>query len=137
MYIKDGNRCVYTFFPNGNWIKLQLGYHHQVLSTSISWSVSVLPLVCSITIIVDLIELVLWCSVGMGIAFGLVSYLWLGFIFNDTVIEITLTFAVSYLAYFTVCYLLNLQSYIQYRYTLHAMSLCISTAIILTGLSSD
>ncbi|GKC88742.1 sodium/hydrogen exchanger 8-like protein isoform X1 [Tanacetum coccineum] len=40
-------------------------------------------------------------AVGMGIAFGLVSYLWLGFIFNDTVIEITLTLAVSYLAYFT------------------------------------
>ena len=44
----------------------------------------------------------------MGIAFGLVSYLWLGFIFNDTVIEITLTLAVSYLAYFTVCYQLYL-----------------------------
>lgn len=44
----------------------------------------------------------------MGIAFGLVSYLWLGFIFNDTVIEITLTLAVSYLAYFTVCNLLYL-----------------------------
>ncbi|KAK9065117.1 hypothetical protein SSX86_016500 [Deinandra increscens subsp. villosa] len=40
-------------------------------------------------------------AVGMGIAFGLVSYLWLGYIFNDTVIEITLTLAVSYLAYFT------------------------------------
>nr|XP_043623199.1 sodium/hydrogen exchanger 8-like [Erigeron canadensis]XP_043623200.1 sodium/hydrogen exchanger 8-like [Erigeron canadensis]XP_043623201.1 sodium/hydrogen exchanger 8-like [Erigeron canadensis] len=40
-------------------------------------------------------------AVGMGIAFGLVSYLWLGFIFNDTVIEITLTLAVSYLAFFT------------------------------------
>ncbi|XP_076893552.1 sodium/hydrogen exchanger 8-like [Bidens hawaiensis] len=39
-------------------------------------------------------------AVGMGIAFGLASYLWLGCIFNDTVIEITLTLAVSYLAYF-------------------------------------
>ncbi|KAJ9546884.1 hypothetical protein OSB04_019427 [Centaurea solstitialis] len=39
-------------------------------------------------------------AVGMGVAFGLVSYLWLGYIFNDTVIEITLTVAVSYLAYF-------------------------------------
>ena len=44
----------------------------------------------------------------MGIAFGLVSYLWLGYIFNDTVIEITLTVAVSYLAYFTVCFLFTL-----------------------------
>nr|ACZ57357.1 plasma membrane Na+/H+ antiporter [Zygophyllum xanthoxylum] len=40
-------------------------------------------------------------AVGMGIAFGVVSILWLGFIFNDTVIEITLTLAVSYVAYFT------------------------------------
>lgn len=38
----------------------------------------------------------------MGIAFGALSVLWLGYIFNDTVIEITLTLAVSYVAYFTV-----------------------------------
>ncbi|XP_026662993.1 sodium/hydrogen exchanger 7 isoform X2 [Phoenix dactylifera] len=37
----------------------------------------------------------------MGLAFGVASVLWLGFIFNDTVIEITLTLAVSYLAFFT------------------------------------
>ncbi|XP_059649760.1 sodium/hydrogen exchanger 7 isoform X2 [Cornus florida] len=40
-------------------------------------------------------------AVGIGLAFGIASVLWLGFIFNDTVIEITLTFAVSYIAYFT------------------------------------
>ncbi|XP_027344134.1 sodium/hydrogen exchanger 8 isoform X2 [Abrus precatorius] len=40
-------------------------------------------------------------AVGMGVAFGIASVLWLGFIFNDTVIEIALTFAVSYIAYFT------------------------------------
>ncbi|KAK4754515.1 hypothetical protein SAY87_002619 [Trapa incisa] len=40
-------------------------------------------------------------AVGIGLAFGIVSVLWLGFIFNDTVIEITLTLAVSYIAYFT------------------------------------
>ncbi|KAK9749820.1 hypothetical protein RND81_02G152900 [Saponaria officinalis] len=39
-------------------------------------------------------------AVGIGIAFGIVSVLWLGFIFSDTVIEITLTLAVSYVAYF-------------------------------------
>ncbi|KAF5186921.1 Sodium/hydrogen exchanger [Thalictrum thalictroides] len=39
-------------------------------------------------------------AVGIGFAFGVASYLWLGFIFNDTVIEITLTLAVSYIAYF-------------------------------------
>ncbi|XP_030959880.1 sodium/hydrogen exchanger 7 isoform X3 [Quercus lobata] len=42
-----------------------------------------------------------WSRVGIGLAFGIVSVLWLGFIFNDTVIEITLTLAVSYIAYFT------------------------------------
>jgi len=41
-------------------------------------------------------------SVGIGIAFGIASVLWLGFIFNDTVIEISLTLAVSYVAYYTV-----------------------------------
>ncbi|KAF5191355.1 Sodium/hydrogen exchanger [Thalictrum thalictroides] len=40
-------------------------------------------------------------AVGIGLAFGVSSVFWLGFIFNDTVIEITLTLAVSYLAYFT------------------------------------
>ncbi|KAG8382645.1 hypothetical protein BUALT_Bualt05G0098900 [Buddleja alternifolia] len=40
-------------------------------------------------------------AVGIGLAFGIASVLWLGFIFNDTVIEITLTLAVSYIAYFT------------------------------------
>lgn len=40
-------------------------------------------------------------AVAMGLAFGIVSVLWLGFIFNDAVIEIALTLAVSYLAFFT------------------------------------
>ncbi|XP_019460039.1 PREDICTED: sodium/hydrogen exchanger 8 isoform X2 [Lupinus angustifolius] len=40
-------------------------------------------------------------AVGIGVAFGIASVLWLGFIFNDTVIEISLTLAVSYIAYFT------------------------------------
>ncbi|CAI0385036.1 unnamed protein product [Linum tenue] len=40
-------------------------------------------------------------AVGIGLAFGIASVLWLGFIFNDTVIEIALTLAVSYVAYFT------------------------------------
>ncbi|XP_073024487.1 sodium/hydrogen exchanger 8-like isoform X2 [Primulina eburnea] len=39
-------------------------------------------------------------AVGMGVAFGIASVLWLRCIFNDTVIEITLTLAVSYIAYF-------------------------------------
>ncbi|XP_058108443.1 sodium/hydrogen exchanger 8-like isoform X1 [Magnolia sinica] len=40
-------------------------------------------------------------AVAVGLAFGIASVLWLGFIFNDTVIEIALTLAVSYIAYFT------------------------------------
>ncbi|GMP92735.1 hypothetical protein CsSME_00042832 [Camellia sinensis var. sinensis] len=40
-------------------------------------------------------------AVGIGLAFGIASVLWLGFIFNDTVIEIALTLTVSYIAYFT------------------------------------
>uniref|UniRef100_A0A7N0V2E9 Cyclic nucleotide-binding domain-containing protein n=1 Tax=Kalanchoe fedtschenkoi TaxID=63787 RepID=A0A7N0V2E9_KALFE len=40
-------------------------------------------------------------AVGIGLIFGMVSVLWLGFIFNDTVIEITLTVAVSYIVYYT------------------------------------
>ncbi|XP_042501434.1 sodium/hydrogen exchanger 8-like [Macadamia integrifolia] len=40
-------------------------------------------------------------AVGIGLAFGIASVFWLGFIFNDTVIEIALTLAVSYIAYFT------------------------------------
>ncbi|XP_058184288.1 sodium/hydrogen exchanger 7 isoform X4 [Rhododendron vialii] len=40
-------------------------------------------------------------AVGIGLAFGIASVLWLGFIFNDTVIEIALTLTVSYIAFFT------------------------------------
>ncbi|WOL01002.1 sodium/hydrogen exchanger 8 [Canna indica] len=40
-------------------------------------------------------------AVAIGLAFGIASVLWLGFIFNDTVIEISLTLAVSYIAFFT------------------------------------
>uniref|UniRef100_A0A0E0RKL9 Cyclic nucleotide-binding domain-containing protein n=1 Tax=Oryza rufipogon TaxID=4529 RepID=A0A0E0RKL9_ORYRU len=40
-------------------------------------------------------------AVALGLAFGIASVLWLGFIFNDTIIEIALTLAVSYIAFFT------------------------------------
>ncbi|KAJ0942752.1 putative cation/H+ exchanger, cation/H+ exchanger, CPA1 family [Helianthus annuus] len=66
----DGNRCVYTFFPNGNGSTFSWRYIIKFLSQE--W-----------------VSRLVWCP-----------YLWLGFIFNDTVIEITLTLAVSYLAYF-------------------------------------
>lgn len=50
----------------------------------------------------------------MGLAFGIASVLWLGFIFNDTVIEISLTLAVSYIAFFTVSLLFFLQLLLRY-----------------------
>ncbi|KAJ8774727.1 hypothetical protein K2173_017173 [Erythroxylum novogranatense] len=40
-------------------------------------------------------------AIGIGLAFGIASVLWLGVIFNDTVIEISLTLATSYITYFT------------------------------------
>ncbi|XP_078441108.1 sodium proton exchanger, putative (NHX7) (SOS1) isoform X2 [Wolffia australiana] len=40
-------------------------------------------------------------AIAVGLAFGILSFVWLGFIFNDTVIEIALTLCVSYIAYFT------------------------------------
>ncbi|KAI5075495.1 hypothetical protein GOP47_0009571 [Adiantum capillus-veneris] len=40
-------------------------------------------------------------GVALGAVFGLVSVLWLGLVFNDTVIEITLTLTASYIAYYT------------------------------------
>ncbi|KAH7444409.1 hypothetical protein KP509_02G077000 [Ceratopteris richardii] len=42
-------------------------------------------------------------GVALGAAFGIISVLWLGLVFNDTVIEIALTLTASYLAYYTVC----------------------------------
>lgn len=64
-----------------------------------------------------------WSSVAIGLAFGIVSVLWLGFIFNDTVIEITLTLAISYIVYFTV------RSFTKcnwYHMLLDASNLCIN-----------
>lgn len=50
--------------------------------------------------------------VGIGLAFGIASVIWLKFVFNDTVVQITVTLSVSYFAYYTVCSSshLNLQS---------------------------
>ncbi|XP_042385267.1 sodium/hydrogen exchanger 8-like isoform X2 [Zingiber officinale] len=50
--------------------------------------------------IIEFISKVSLEAVAMGLAFGIASVIWLGFIFNDTVIEITLTLAVSYIAFF-------------------------------------
>ncbi|XP_034911304.1 sodium/hydrogen exchanger 7 isoform X7 [Populus alba] len=62
----------------------------MVLGESFNW-VSILKFLTQVSL----------GAVGIGVAFGIASVLWLGFIFNDTVIEIALTLAVSYIAYFT------------------------------------
>ncbi|VYS46087.1 unnamed protein product [Arabidopsis thaliana] len=40
-------------------------------------------------------------AVGIGLAFGIASVFWLKFIFNDTVVQITVTLSASYFAYYT------------------------------------
>ncbi|KAL0723481.1 hypothetical protein Bca4012_038080 [Brassica carinata] len=40
-------------------------------------------------------------AVGIGVAFGIASVLWLRFVFNDIVVQITVTLSVSYFAYYT------------------------------------
>ncbi|XP_034911303.1 sodium/hydrogen exchanger 7 isoform X5 [Populus alba] len=65
-------------------------FYRMVLGESFNW-VSILKFLTQVSL----------GAVGIGVAFGIASVLWLGFIFNDTVIEIALTLAVSYIAYFT------------------------------------
>ncbi|GKU97561.1 hypothetical protein SLEP1_g10697 [Rubroshorea leprosula] len=65
-------------------------FYKMVLGQSFTWAT-----------IIEFMAKVSLGAVGIGIAFGIASVLWLGFIFNDTVIEIALTLAVSYVAYFT------------------------------------
>ncbi|CAN6878854.1 unnamed protein product [Brassica oleracea] len=40
-------------------------------------------------------------DVGIGVAFGITSVFWLRFVFNDIVVQITVTLSVSYFAYYT------------------------------------
>lgn len=67
------------------------------------------PLISGIVTIVcryllsQFILCVLIFSVGIGLAFGIASVFWLKFVFNDTVIQITVTLSVSYFSYYTVC----------------------------------
>lgn len=71
-----------------------------------------------------------WFSVAVGLAFGLTSVLWLGFIFNDTVIEIALTLAVSYLAYFTVRFDIGRNGPFQCFYSTHFILYCLVLYLI-------
>ncbi|KAJ0257006.1 Sodium/hydrogen exchanger 8 [Hirschfeldia incana] len=40
-------------------------------------------------------------AVGIGVAFGIASVIWLRFVFNDIVVQITVTLSISYFAYYT------------------------------------
>jgi hypothetical protein len=42
------------------------------------------------------------CRIAIGIGFGLAAVLWLGVVFNDTLIEITITLTSAYMVYFVV-----------------------------------
>ncbi|KAK4597004.1 hypothetical protein RGQ29_014858 [Quercus rubra] len=79
-----------SLMNDGTAIVVYQLFYQMVLGQSFSWAA-----------IIKFLTQVSLGAVGIGLAFGIVSVLWLGFIFNDTVIEITLTLAVSYIAYFT------------------------------------
>ncbi|KAF8021104.1 hypothetical protein BT93_G1510 [Corymbia citriodora subsp. variegata] len=79
-----------SLMNDGTAIVVYQLFYKMVLGKSFDWA----------AIIKFLAEVSLG-AVCIGLAFGIISVLWLGFIFNDTVIEITLTLAVSYIAYFT------------------------------------
>lgn len=79
-----------SLMNDGTAIVIYQLFYRMVLGWSFNWG----------AIIKFLVQVSLG-AVGIGLAFGIASVFWLGFIFNDTVIEITLTLAVSYIAYFT------------------------------------
>nr|AVA17714.1 SOS1-like protein 1B [Populus nigra] len=87
-----------SLMNDGTAIVVYQLFYRMVLGESFNW-VSILKFLTQVSL----------GAVGIGIAFGIASVLWLGFIFNDTVIEIALTLAVSYIAYFTemVAYIAN------------------------------
>ncbi|KAK8627629.1 hypothetical protein V6N13_135236 [Hibiscus sabdariffa] len=79
-----------SLMNDGTAIVVYQLFYKMVLGQSFSWDA-----------IIEFLAKVSLGAVAIGIAFGIASVLWLGFIFNDTVIEITLTLAVSYIVYFT------------------------------------
>ncbi|KAL3830717.1 hypothetical protein ACJIZ3_019519 [Penstemon smallii] len=79
-----------SLMNDGTAIVVYQLFYRMVLGWSFSWGA-----------LIKFLSKVCLGAVGIGLAFGIASVLWLGFIFNDTVIEITLTLAVSYIAYFT------------------------------------
>ncbi|XP_027191972.1 sodium/hydrogen exchanger 7 isoform X4 [Cicer arietinum] len=79
-----------SLMNDGTAIVVYTLFYRMVLGETFNW----------VAIIKFLVQVSLG-AVGIGLAFGIASVLWLGFIFNDTVIEISLTLAVSYIAYYT------------------------------------
>ncbi|XP_051144686.1 sodium/hydrogen exchanger 8 isoform X2 [Andrographis paniculata] len=79
-----------SLMNDGTAIVVYQLFYRMVLGWSFNWG-SVIKFLSQVSL----------GAVGLGIAFGIASVLWLGFIFNDTVIEISLTLGVSYVAYFT------------------------------------
>ncbi|XVF85519.1 hypothetical protein PTKIN_Ptkin17bG0123900 [Pterospermum kingtungense] len=79
-----------SLMNDGTAIVVYQLFYKMVLGQSFSWDA-----------IIAFLAKVSLGAVGIGIAFGIASVLWLGFIFNDTVIEIALTLAVSYITFFT------------------------------------
>lgn len=105
-FFQNCDCCISTVLPNGPRPELQCGRHHKIFITSFIRSVSIhlLSDTCFQLQCGDDCGSYFLSRVAMGLAFGIASVLWLNFIFNDTVIEIALTLAVSYLAFFTVRY---------------------------------
>ncbi|GLT41157.1 hypothetical protein SLA2020_152420 [Shorea laevis] len=79
-----------SLMNDGTAIVVYQLFYKMALGQSFTWAT-----------IIEFLAKVSLGAVGIGIAFGIASVLWLGFIFNDTVIEIALTLAVSYIAYLT------------------------------------
>ncbi|XP_022146361.1 sodium/hydrogen exchanger 8-like isoform X2 [Momordica charantia] len=79
-----------SLMNDGTAIVVYQLFYQMVLGKSFNWGA-----------IIKYLTQVSLGAVGIGLAFGIASVLWLGFIFNDTVIEIALTVAVSYISYFT------------------------------------
>ncbi|CAJ2677747.1 sodium/hydrogen exchanger 8 isoform X2 [Trifolium pratense] len=78
-----------SLMNDGTAIVVYTLFYRMVLGETFNW-VAIIKFLAQVSL----------GAVGIGLAFGIASVLWLGFIFNDTVIEISLTLAVSYIAYF-------------------------------------
>ncbi|XP_052205114.1 sodium/hydrogen exchanger 7-like [Diospyros lotus] len=79
-----------SLMNDGTAIMVYQLFFRMVLGQTFSWGA-----------VLEFLTKVSLGAVGMGLAFGIASVLWLGFIVNDIVIEIALTLTVSYITFFT------------------------------------